>query len=84
MGVLDGPYSLTLHVPTTLLIIEVEWGIAVFIGWFFSSLIVFYAVGLVASAVSIISACFSLIHFLAQQTELERKDPPNIVQQENT
>jgi hypothetical protein len=57
----DGQYSLTLHVLTTLLLIEFEWGVAVFIGWFFSSLIVFYAVGLVATGVSIIGAFYSFI-----------------------
>jgi hypothetical protein len=57
----DGQYSLTLHVLTTLLLIEFEWGIAVFIGWFFSSIIVFYAVGLVATGVSIIGAFYYFI-----------------------
>lgn len=76
MRFLGGPYSLTLYVLTTLLIIEVEWGIAVFVGWFFSSLIVFYAVGLVATAVSIIGG---VLNVLAQQRWLERKEPPNIV-----
>jgi hypothetical protein len=57
----DGQYSLTLHVLTTLLLIEFEWGVAVFIGWFFSSLIVFYAVGLVATGVSIIGAFYYFI-----------------------
>lgn len=75
MSFLGGPYSPTLHVLTTLLIIEVEWGIAVFIGWFFSSLIVFYVVGLVATVVSIIGAFSS---YLTQQTELERKEPPSM------
>jgi hypothetical protein len=56
MSSLDGPYRLTLHVVTTLLIIEVQWGIAVFIGWFFGSLIVFYAVGFIATTVSITGA----------------------------
>jgi hypothetical protein len=58
MSFLDGPYGLTLHVLMTMLIIELEWGIAVFIWWFFSSLVVFYSVGLVATAVSIISAAY--------------------------
>jgi hypothetical protein len=75
MSFLGGPYNPTLHVLTTLLIIEVEWGIAVFIGWFFSSLIVFYVVGLVATVVSIIGAFSS---YLTQQTELERKEPPSM------
>jgi hypothetical protein len=30
----DRQYNFTLHVLTTLLLIEFEWGIAVFIGWF--------------------------------------------------
>lgn len=76
VSLLDGPYSLPLLIVLTLLIIEFEWAIAVFVGWFFSSIIVFYAVGLVATAVSIIGASFN---YLTQHTELERKEPPNVV-----
>jgi hypothetical protein len=71
----DGPYALTLHVLMTLLIIEFQWGIAMFIGWFFSSLIVFYAIGLVATIVSIIGAAS---YYLTRQTELEEKEPPSM------
>jgi hypothetical protein len=60
MSSIGGPYSLTLHVLTTLLIIELQWGIAVFIGLFFSSIIVFYAVCLVGTAVSLIGALYNL------------------------
>jgi len=66
MSFVPGPYSLTLHVLATLLIIEFECGIAVFVGWFFSSLIVFYSVGLVATAVSII---YAIYHFTDETTD---------------
>jgi hypothetical protein len=54
----DGPYSLTLQILTTLLIIELGWGIAVLLAWWFSSFTAFYAVGLVATAASIICAAY--------------------------
>jgi hypothetical protein len=65
MSFYDGPYSLALQVLTTLLIIELGWGIAVLVAWWFSSLIVFYAVGLVATAVSIVCAAY---YFTGEQT----------------
>jgi hypothetical protein len=49
---------LALQVLTRLLILEFEWGIAWFIGWFFGSIIVFYAVGLLATVISIIDAVY--------------------------
>jgi hypothetical protein len=67
----NGPYSLIVHVLPTLLIIEAEWGIAVFIGWFFGSLLIFYAVGLAATAVSIIGA----FYYSTEDTMPERKEP---------
>jgi hypothetical protein len=65
MSFYDGPYSLALQVLTTLLIIELGWGIAVLVAWWFSSVIVFYAVGLVATAVSIFCAAY---YFTGEQT----------------
>jgi hypothetical protein len=58
MSFYDGPYSLTLQILTTLLIIELAWGIALLVAWWFSSFTVFYAVGLVATAVSIVCAAY--------------------------
>jgi hypothetical protein len=75
MSFRDGPYALTLHVLMTLLIIEVEWGIAVFIGWFFSSLVVFYAVGSAATVSFIIA---SLFYYFEAETTRERQERPDI------
>jgi hypothetical protein len=58
MSIYNGPYSLTLQVVTTLLVIELGWGIAVLVAWWFSSFTVFYAVGLVGTAVSIVCAAY--------------------------
>jgi hypothetical protein len=58
MSIYDGPYSLALQVLATLLIIELGWGIAVLVAWWFSSFTVFYAVGLVATAVSVVCAAY--------------------------
>jgi hypothetical protein len=65
----DGPYSLILQLLTTLLIIELGWGIALLVAWWFSSFTVFYAVGLVATAVSIVCAAYYFT--------VETKDPMN-------
>jgi hypothetical protein len=58
MSFYDGPYSLTLRILTTLLIIELAWGIALLVAWWFSSFTVFYAVGLVTTAVSVVGAAY--------------------------
>jgi hypothetical protein len=50
MSSLDG----ALRVVLTLLIIEFGWGIAVLVGMFFHSIIVFYAIGSVVTAGSVI------------------------------
>ncbi len=58
MSIYDGPYSLALQILTTLLVIELAWGIALLVAWWFSSFTVFYAVGLVATAASIICVAY--------------------------
>jgi hypothetical protein len=74
MGSLDGPYSLTLQVLLTLLIIELGWGIAVLVAWLFGSIIVFYAVGLIATGGSLVGA----FYYFTGETALEREEPPDI------
>jgi hypothetical protein len=58
MSFLDGPYSLPLLVVLTLLIIEVGWGIALLVAWFFHSIMAFYAIGSVVTAGSLIGAIY--------------------------
>jgi hypothetical protein len=62
----DGPYSLALQVLFTLLIIEVRWGIAVLVAWFFHSIVIFYAVGSVVTAGSVIGAIYYF--YLTEET----------------
>jgi hypothetical protein len=54
MSFLDG----ALQVLLTLFIIEVGWGIAVLVAWFVHSMIVFYAIGSVVTAGSVIGAIY--------------------------
>jgi hypothetical protein len=66
MSFLDG----ALQVVLTLLIIEIGWGIAVLVAWVFHSVIVFYAVGSVVTAGSVIGAIYSF--YLREETEPTR------------
>jgi hypothetical protein len=63
MSFLDGALQIVL----TLLIIELGWGVAVLVAWFFHSIIVFYAIGSVVTAGSVIGAIYYL--YLTEETE---------------
>jgi hypothetical protein len=65
MSFLDGALRFVL----TLLIIEVGWGIAVLVGMFFHSIVVFYAIGSVVTAGSVIVAIYYV--YLTEETEPE-------------
>jgi hypothetical protein len=58
MSFYDGPYSLTANPKRRCFIIELAWGIALLLAWWFSSFTVFYAVGLVVTAASTICAAY--------------------------
>jgi hypothetical protein len=64
-----------LQVVLTLLIIELGWGIAVLIAWAFHSIIVFYAVGLIATAGSV---GFSF-HYFAEAPTRQSEEPTDII-----
>jgi hypothetical protein len=66
MSFLDG----ALQVVLTLLIIELGWGIAVLVALVFHSMIVFYAIGSVVTAGSVIGAIYYF--YLAQENEPTR------------
>jgi hypothetical protein len=70
MSFLDG----ALQVVLTLLIIEVGWGIAVLVAWFFHSMIVFYSIGSVLTTGSVIGAiCY---FYLTKETGQEAAKEP--------
>jgi hypothetical protein len=62
MSFLDGALQIVL----TLLIIELGWGVAVLVAWFFHSIIVFYAIGSVVTAGSVIGAIYYF--YLTEET----------------
>jgi hypothetical protein len=63
-NVIDPPYRLALQVVLTLLIIELGWVMAVLVALLFNSMVIFYAIALVATAGSIICSYYYFSHDL--------------------